>query len=145
MKRILLAEDDPDILYMLQKLLCSEAITCDAVLDGQAAISAYDKAVYEDRPYDLLTLDAAMPLKTGYEVTEYIRKKRSDDVPIVIVTAHTEPLAKAHADYAGATDWWPKPFEPHEFKRRVLDILSGKPRQEWSTSGLSKRDEVSHG
>ena len=138
MKRILIAEDDEDTLHLLKRLLCCQDVDCEAVINGQLAIEAYDRAQREKRPFDLLTLDAAMPHKTGYEVTEHVRKGCFDAVPIIIVTAHTEPLAKPHADYAGATDLWTKPIDPTKFKERVQSLLRGEPRENWSQSGVNK-------
>ncbi len=128
-KRVLIAEDYPDILQSLLATLCSAGVECDGAKDGREAKDYYDNAREGGRPYSVLVLDAAMPYLTGYEVTNYVREECKDAVPIIIITADSEHLVRPHAQYVKATEVLFKPFSPDELRAKVRERLNGRVEQ----------------
>jgi DNA-binding response OmpR family regulator len=108
-KRILVADDNEDILNMLQALLQSNGHSADGATDGKMALKMFYHARDTHQPYDLLLIDAAMPDLSGYEVTETIRK--ASEVPVLIFTGHDEPIVEPHARAVGATKVLYKPLD----------------------------------
>lgn len=122
--KVLIADDTPDILEVLRRFVCgTDAYRCVTAVDGRDAINKYEHARAAQDPFQLLILDAAMPYRTGFEVTDYVRRRRKDPVPIVIVTGYVEPLNEAHADFVDADAILGKPFEPEQMKQ-VLSLAN---------------------
>lgn len=115
--RVLIADDNPELLEMLEHLICTSGYRCDTAIDGQEAITKIGRAIDCGDPYKLLILDAAMPYATGFEVARYTRMDRHDSVPIVILTAYDEAITNAHASYVEADLVVQKPFEPTDLMR----------------------------
>jgi CheY-like chemotaxis protein len=109
-KRILVADDNADILNMLQTLLQSNGHSADGAVDGKMALKMFFHATVTHQPYDLLLLDAAMPDLSGYEVTEKVRQMNAA-IPILIFTGHDEPIVEPHARAVGATKVLYKPLD----------------------------------
>lgn len=91
MKRILFAEDNDDLRRMIVHALAPESFAIVQAADGREALQAI-----EHEQFDLLLLDAAMPIKSGIEVAAYARDK-GYDMPILLYTAYSEPMMHALA------------------------------------------------
>lgn len=127
--KVLIADDSPDILQLMSQ--CVKMIGGFRLVtaeDGAVAIQRYCEARRARDPFDLLLLDAAMPHKTGFEVAQFVRQCCHDPVPIIIITAHAEPLNAAHADYVEATGVLGKPFDVSDFKN-MLGLALAPPSQ----------------
>lgn len=123
--RLLIADDYPDTLLVLQAILCRDEYSCDLVEDGAQAIGAWEVARGEGHPYQLLLLDAAMPHKTGFEVAEHVRQVGGDhETPIIIITGDSEPMMRPHAEYVHAADVIFKPFDPESLRQKVASLLT---------------------
>lgn len=115
--RILLAEDDLNLGFVIKDLLEDEGYDVKLCGDGVAALQAYN-----EKPYDLCLLDVMMPLKDGFTVAENIRKV-DPDTPIIFLTAKSLTEDKVRGLGLGADDYITKPFENEEFLLRIENVL----------------------
>lgn len=111
--RILVADDEPDMVKVLAAILENEHYAVDTVLDGRSAL---DYAL--SGGYDCLVLDIMMPRMSGLEVVRELRS-RGEAVPILLLTAKGEPANRIAGLDVGADDYLAKPFVMGEFLARV--------------------------
>src|SRR4051794_3714278 len=114
---VLLVDDDPRILRMLQRTLDAEGYAVAAVADGGAALARVERSVP-----DLIVLDVTMPGLDGLAVTRRVRAKRLA-VPILLLTARDALEDRVAGLDAGADDYLVKPFEVAELAARVRALL----------------------
>ena len=112
MKRILIADDDAQILRALRILLTARGYEVLTARTGAEALS-----VAVDHHPDLVMLDLGMPQLDGIEVIEGLRGWTS--VPILVVSGRTGSADKVDALDAGADDYVPKPFSMDELLARL--------------------------
>ena len=129
-ERILVIEDEPDILEMMRYNLDREGYRVSTVMNGE---DGYERA-QKDAP-DLVLLDLMMPGLDGLEVC---RRLKADPVTrgirIVMVTAKGDESDIVLGLGLGADDYVPKPFSPKELVARVKAVLRRAPLREESTS-----------
>src|SRR4030043_293090 len=101
--RILVVDDDPDILSFVKRGLAYEGYTVDTAASGAEALT---KA--RDREPDLVILDIMMPGINGIEVAKRLRE--GGDVPILMLTAKGTVADKVAGLESGADDYLVKPF-----------------------------------
>jgi DNA-binding response OmpR family regulator len=118
--RILIAEDDRALREVLQRGLREAGYVVDAVEDGEAA----EVALRRDK-YELAILDWRMPVRTGVEVIERVRRA-GVQVPILLLTARDASIDRVHGLNSGADDYLIKPFEFPELLAR-LHALQRRP------------------
>lgn len=111
-KRVLIAEDDGDISMIEEAYLQSAGYDTVILENGQEVEQELLKG-----KYDLLLLDVMLPGKSGYEICRSIRDKI--EIPILMVTARTEPVDRVRGLSLGADDYIVKPFDPAELVARV--------------------------
>ena len=111
-KRILIVEDDVDILRLLSRELQDAGFEVLAYDTGMRGLSA----VREEEP-DLVILDLGLPDLSGQEIARRVR--RTGDTPILILTAADEVGTKVEMLNAGADDYLAKPFHVQELLARV--------------------------
>ncbi len=117
-KKILIVDDDPDILDVL-KIYLEEQYDITQAKDGEEALTK----VYR-RPPDLIILDFMMPKMDGGEVCQKLKKDvLLRHLPIIMLTGKGEVPDKVKGIEAGADDYIVKPFEPEELMARVKMIL----------------------
>jgi two-component system response regulator MprA len=114
--RVLVVDDDPEILSFLRRGLAFEGYVVDTASDGAEAIAK----VREKEP-DLIILDIMMPGIDGLEVSRRLR--RGTDVPILMLTAKGSTSDKVSGLDAGADDYLVKPFEFDELLARIRALL----------------------
>ena len=115
LRRVLVADDDDDIVELLRINLEAHGYEVSAVNDGQAALDA----VREDRP-DLLVLDWMMPVKDGMQTLAEIKADESlRDLPVVMITAKTTDNDVWEGWQAGADFYITKPFDLDELMRFI--------------------------
>ena len=112
MTKLLIAEDDLEIAMLERDYLELEGYQVSLVDNGQQAVT---QAL--NGGYDLILLDLMLPGCSGCDVCRLIRDKI--DVPILMVTARSEPVDKIRGLGLGADDYIAKPFDPAELVARV--------------------------
>lgn len=118
-ERILVVDDEPDILSILVYQLSREGFRVSTAVNGQSAIAA---AVAD--PPDLLVLDLMLPIVDGYEVLRTLRSDhRTADVPVLLLTARREEEERIRGFEHGADDYVTKPFSARELSLRVKALL----------------------
>ncbi len=119
--RILIADDDPINLEVLKAQLLPEGFELTCVGDAFAALKALDA----QSSFDLALIDVMMPRMSGYELTRRIRESRSlSEMPIVLLTAKSQPEDVVHGFEAGANDYLVKPFARIELLARIHTLDS---------------------
>ncbi|MBA3567581.1 MAG: response regulator transcription factor [Actinobacteria bacterium] len=114
--RVLLADDEPDILEPLSYALRSAGFEVDCATDGEAAL---DAALHGD--YDVIVLDVVMPKLSGTDVCRRLRARSA--VPIVMLTARDGEVDRVIGLELGADDYVTKPFSTAELVSRLRAIL----------------------
>ena len=120
--KILLVDDEEDILEFLSYNLKKEGFRIDTANNGISALKKLEKS----KP-DLIILDVMMPEMDGIEVCEKIREQdKFDDVLILFLTARSEEYSELAGFSAGADDYITKPIKPKLLVSRVNAILKRK-------------------
>lgn len=114
--KILIVEDDPNILEALKYNLTKEGYDTYTSIDG---VQALDVA-RASKP-DLIILDIMLPKMSGFEVCRILRKEM--EVPIIMLTARDEEIDKVTGLDLGADDYMTKPFSLRELMARVRALL----------------------
>ncbi|HAX79099.1 MAG TPA: hybrid sensor histidine kinase/response regulator [Cyanobacteria bacterium UBA11372] len=116
--RILVVDDSPDNVFLIQAILEEEGYKISTAADGRSALAQLE----EELP-DLVLLDVMMPGMDGYEVTQRIRAMTSlPFIPILLITAYDQPSVAQGLD-TGADDFIRKPVEVDELLARVRALL----------------------
>lgn len=118
--KILIADDDPQILRALQITLAAHGYEVIIARDGKEAISL----AAAQHP-ELLVLDLGMPVLTGIEVIEAVRGWSA--APILVVSGRTDSADKVDALDAGADDYVTKPFAVDELLARIRALTRRTP------------------
>ncbi len=117
--RILIADDEPNIVISLEYLMKREGYEVLIARDGQEALDT----ILRERP-QLVLLDVMMPHKTGFEVCQQVRATESvKDTPILMLTAKGRETDVAKGLGVGATAYLAKPFSTKEIAQKVRELL----------------------
>jgi len=118
-QRILAVDDDTDVLALIKIMLGRHGLDVIEAESGPEALLL----LADDLP-DLILLDVMMPEMDGYEVCRQIRDDpRTTHLPVVMLTARTQPESRVEAFRAGADDYVTKPLRPTELVTRLQAIL----------------------
>ncbi len=117
MQKILIVEDDNNILTGLQDNLKMEGYYTYTAQDGQTAI----EQAHEKQP-DLIILDVMLPKLNGFEVCKRLRQE-GINIPIIFLSAMGQETDKVLGLELGADDYITKPFSPRELLVRVKAVL----------------------
>ena len=115
-KRILLVDDEPNIIKGLKYTLEQEGYETLSAMDGEEALN-----LFFSNAIDLVLLDVMLPKLDGIQVCQRIRE--SSNVPIIMLTAKGEDMDKILGLEYGADDYMTKPFNILEVKARIKNIL----------------------
>jgi DNA-binding response OmpR family regulator len=115
-KRVLIVDDEPRYLRLLDANLRTEGYEVVTAHDGQQAIE-----IFSAQPIDLILLDIMMPRLDGFSTCQRIREFSS--VPIIILTAKGEEQDRVRGLDLGADDYLVKPFSATELLARVRAVL----------------------
>jgi phosphate regulon transcriptional regulator PhoB len=119
MTRILIIEDDRDIVELVRYNLAQEGFQVTSVADGATGLAQIKKS-----PPDVLLLDLMLPKLSGLEICKEIRRDTSlNRLPILMVTARGEEADRVVGLEMGADDYVTKPFSPRELVARVKALL----------------------
>ncbi len=118
MARILVIDDDPHLLQMLRMMLERAGHQAIVANSGPKGIE-----IATQSPPDLAIVDVMMPEMSGHEVCQHLRAHPATvDMPILILTARSQPVDRTAAMESGATDFMAKPVSPNELEAK-LDIM----------------------
>ncbi len=121
-RRLLIVDDDPRNLALLERCLAPLGHELVQAEDGQSALKAFDGC----KP-DLVLLDLVMPGLDGLDVLAHIRRAPGDDhVPVIVLTAHSEREIKLRGLEAGADDFIEKPADARSLRVRVTTLMQLK-------------------
>jgi DNA-binding response OmpR family regulator len=111
-EKILIADDDRDIVNLLRDILQDEGYKTEGVYSGDAAFN-----MILNQSYDLIILDIMLPGMDGFEVCRRVRDKTN--VPILFLSAKNKSMDKVVGFEIGADDYITKPFDNYELVARV--------------------------
>ncbi len=120
-RRILIVDDEPNIVLSLQFLMKKAGYEVETAGDGEEALEAVDR-----QPPDLILLDVMMPRRDGYQVCQALRQR--DDLPgliIVMLTAKGREVEREKGLSMGADDYITKPFSTQDVVEKVGELLGG--------------------
>ena len=119
--KILIADDEPNILISLEYLMQREGYTVSVARDGEEALAA----ILRDRPA-LVLLDVMMPKKSGFEVCQEVRANDAvRDTLILMLTAKGRDTDVAKGLGLGADAYMTKPFSTRDLVLKVRQMLQG--------------------
>ncbi|MCH4169086.1 MAG: response regulator transcription factor [Streptococcaceae bacterium] len=117
--KILVVDDDKEIVDLLSIYLKNEKFEYEKAYNGEEALSLFLK---EEDAFDLIILDLMMPIMDGMSVLQTLRAKKID-VPVLFLTAKSQDEDIVKGLVAGADDYVTKPFNPLEVMVRIKNIL----------------------
>jgi DNA-binding response OmpR family regulator len=119
-KKVLIADDEPNILISLEFLMKREGHQVLLARDGEEALAL----IRSERPA-LVLLDVMMPRKTGFEVCQAVRADETlAGIKILMLTAKGRDTDVAQGLGVGADGYMTKPFSTKELAARVREMLS---------------------
>ena len=116
MYKVLIADDNKQIVSILSEYCKKNNFTVSTVFDGETALKEM-----EENEFDIILLDVMMPKKDGFDVCRQVRT--FSNVPIIMITARGEDYEKIMGLEIGADDYIVKPFSPGEIIARINAIL----------------------
>jgi two-component system phosphate regulon response regulator PhoB len=118
-KKILIVDDDANIVRLVRMSLEEEGYELREAQDGERAL----QAAKQIRP-DLVVLDLMLPDKWGYAVCEEIKKDPdTQNALILILTARGSSPSRARGGLKGADDYMVKPFQPRALREKIKKLL----------------------
>ncbi len=116
---ILIADDDAQLVELVQAYLEKEGFSVMVAADGESAL----ERVARERP-DLVVLDIMMPKLDGWAVCRHLREDPATlTIPIVMLTSRAEEMDRVLGLELGADDYVTKPFSPRELVARIKAVL----------------------
>ncbi|WP_405265997.1 response regulator [Cellulophaga sp. Ld12] len=128
MKQILIIEDDPEIIKLLEIHLTDLIYSTAKAMDGKLGLE-----MALENSYDLILLDLTLPTMDGVEICKKIRSQKN--TPIIMLTAKSEEIDRVLGLEIGADDYITKPFSIRELLARVKAVL-----RRADTSAIPKKD-----
>jgi len=122
-KRILLVDDDQEIVESMRTILEAKGYTVMVARDGNQGL-----AVAEREMPDLLILDMMMPKKSGFLVLERLKGKdaKTKNMPTIMITANEGGRHRAYAEMLGVNEYIRKPFAMDKLMDTVDRLMSGE-------------------
>ena len=117
--RVLIVEDEPNIIESLSFVLTREGFEVASVLDGEAAV----KALRNDPP-DLMILDVMIPRLNGFEVLKVVKSDPSlKSIPVIVLTAKGQLQDRRLAEEIGSDGFMTKPFSNRDIVEQVRRLI----------------------
>lgn len=119
MKKILIVDDEPDIVEVLKFPLEANGYECICAYDGETGL----KSAKELMP-DLMILDVMLPKMNGFKISRLLKfDAKYKDIPILMVTARSQEADKLIGEETGADEYITKPFQISEILEKVKKYL----------------------
>lgn len=120
MSRILIVEDDPDLVALVKRWLERDGHLVEHAADGAAALAVLK---WDPLPH-LILLDVMLPKTDGFEVLRRLRAEpRTKDLPVIMVTSFSRDVDAARGRELGANDYVVKPLMEVDFLKRVEHLI----------------------
>jgi two-component system alkaline phosphatase synthesis response regulator PhoP len=118
-KRVLICDDEPNIIESVSYIVKNSGYGCLIAEDGEAALDLARSAVP-----DLMVLDVRMPKLNGNQVCEQLKKDAATrNIHIIVLTAGGQSDGHAFSLACGADDFMSKPFSPRELGAKIKKVL----------------------
>ena len=137
--RLLLVEDDPDLVALLKGDLVKSGFAVDVANNGVDA-----EHLGNTEPYDAVILDLGLPQKPGMDVLQAWRKAKNK-VPVIVLTARDQWYERVDGFKAGADDYLGKPFHTEELIARVRALIyrrHGRTAHQIETRSLKLDEDI---
>lgn len=118
-KRILLVDDDPEIVESMRAVLESRGYQILVARDGNQGL-----VLAEGEQPDLVVLDMMMPKRSGFLVLEKLRRSHPNPMRVIMITANEGSRHKAYAEMLGVDDYIRKPFAMDRLLESVERLLT---------------------
>lgn len=120
-KRVLLIEDEPNIIEAIRFILSRDGWSVDTHSDGSTAFAAV-----QARAPDVVILDVMLPNRSGFEILQDMRRAEDTrDVPVLMLTARGQKKDRDMAERCGADFFMTKPFSNAEILDQVRAMVAG--------------------
>ncbi|WP_084659389.1 MULTISPECIES: response regulator transcription factor [unclassified Ruminococcus] len=119
MPRILIVDDEPDIITLISRYAEREGCDVTSASDGRQAIDAC-----RDADFDLIVMDIMMPDTDGFTACKKIKEMK--DIPVIMLSARGTEFDKLFGFEVGVDDYVTKPFSPMELMARIKAVMSRK-------------------
>ncbi|NHF60135.1 response regulator transcription factor [Flavobacteriaceae bacterium TP-CH-4] len=116
MKDILIIEDDPEIIKLLEIHLTDLIYNTSKAMDGEEGLT-----MALEKDYDLILLDLTLPTMDGVEICKKLRAKKN--TPVIMLTAKSEEIDRVLGLEIGADDYITKPFSIRELLARIKAVM----------------------
>ena len=137
-QKILVVDDEPDAVELLEVNLESAGYTVESAHDGEEAL----KKARMTLP-DLIILDLMLPEVDGMEVCKVLRRdQKTSHIPIIMLTAKAAEIDRVLGLELGADDYVTKPFSPRELVLRVKRLLRAGETEEQKTDRIEWKELV---
>lgn len=121
MKKILIVDDEQDIVESLKFMLEVSGYTCYSAYNGEDGLRMAKELIP-----DLIILDVMMPKINGYKISRLLKyDKKYKDIPIIMVTARSQEEDKLIGEETGVDEYITKPFDLDYVVQRVNEYLKG--------------------
>ena len=121
-KKVLVVDDEIHIVHVVAIKLRNNGFT---VITAENGAQAFERAC-EDKP-DIIVTDCQMPVMTGLELIEKLRKNEgTKEIPVIILTARSFTIEQEQKEQLQISECLSKPFSPKELLRSIEDILYDK-------------------
>ena len=119
MKRILIVDDEKDIVETLSFMLKAKGFECLCAYDGEEGLT-----LAKSQKPDLVILDVMMPKINGYKICRLLKfDNKYKDIPIIMVTARSQDEDKMIGEETGADEYITKPFEFSDVLEKIKKYL----------------------
>ncbi len=119
MTRVLVVDDEPNIVLSLEFLMRQAGFDVTTAGDGESALEQV-----QQQPPDLVLLDISLPGLSGFEVLERLRAQPDHTrLPIIMLTAHGREVEREKGLALGADDYVTKPFSTQQLVEKVKQLL----------------------
>ncbi len=121
--KVLVIDDSPTLRKLLRFYLEKKGYSVDEAHNGRVGLESISRT-----PFDLIILDMDMPVMSGSQVLEQLKKMENLNTPILILSADKEEESKAIGMALGASYYMTKPFKPTEVVARIEEIFRERAR-----------------
>ncbi len=119
-KKILIVDDEQDIVETLKFMLEAQGYECFCAYDGENGLNMAKELIP-----DLMILDVMMPKINGYKISRLLKyDNKYKDIPIIMITARSQEEDKVIGQETGVNEYITKPFELDEVINKVNEYLA---------------------